>query len=59
MLSPILFSIYINKLIEELKSTNIGIDIGGVKINTLFYADDIILIAEKIEELQKLMDVVT
>merc|ERR1712228_1163350 len=59
VLSPILFSIYINKLVEELKATNIGIDIGEVIVNALFYADDIILIAEKREDLQKLMDVVT
>merc|ERR1712228_881650 len=59
VLSPIRFSIYINKLIEELKATKLGIDIGGEKVNALFYADDIILITEKREELQKLMNVVT
>ena len=52
VLSPILFSIYINKLIEKLRETGIGIKLEEGRINALFYADDIILIAETRKELQ-------
>ena len=59
VLSPILFSIYINKLIKQLKESKIRLKIKEETINTLFYADDIILLAEKPEELQELMNIVT
>ena len=59
VLSPILFSIYINKLIEKLRETRIGIKLEEGRINALFYADDIIFIAETRKELQELMNIVT
>ena len=53
VLSPLLFSIFINNLAKKLKQSNIGIKIGNVKIASLFYADDIVLIAENEEDLKK------
>merc|ERR1719273_111544 len=57
VLSPILFSIYRNELIEELKDTEIGIELEEGRVNALFYADDIILISETREELQEMMKI--
>ena len=44
VLSPILFSIFINRLAKHLTSCGIGIAIGGEKIASLFYADDLVII---------------
>ena len=58
LLSPALFSIYINDLILEINNLGIGIQCDSKMISTLVYADDIILLAEKELDLQKLLDVV-
>ena len=58
LLSPALFSIYINDLILEINDLGIGIQCDSRMISTLVYADDIILLAEKELDLQKLLDVV-
>ena len=55
-LSPSLFSLFINELAVELKNLNIGIDINGKTVCTLFYADDIVLFAENEEDLQRLIE---
>merc|ERR1712228_609555 len=47
------------ELTEEWKDTEIGIELEEGRVNALFYADDIILIAETKEELQELMEIVT
>ena len=39
-----------------LENWNGGLKIGGITINNLRYADDIVLIAETAEELQELVD---
>ena len=56
-LSPFLFAMYLNDLVEEfrLKGSD-GIDIGMLKIFLLLYADDIILFAQSSEELQNSLD---
>ena len=43
-LSPLLFNLMLDKLLDELPS-HIGVEIDGCKINTLGFADDIILLA--------------
>ena len=55
-LSPTLFSIFINSLVENLKLLDIGIDIGLSKVCILLYADDIVLIAKSEGELQTMLD---
>ena len=45
-LSPTLFALYINDLVNELNSLGYGIRAGTYKINILLYADDIVLLAE-------------
>jgi len=53
-LSPVLFTIYINKIIQEFKIViNKGIQLNDRKgVNTLLYADDQILMATSEDELQ-------
>ena len=59
--SPGHFNVYINGLLRELKSSGIGIELndGGNPICVLAYADDIVLLAESEEDLQKLMNIVS
>ena len=45
ILSPILFCRYIRDLLHDIAQAGIGCNIGGVFINILAYADDIVLLA--------------
>ena len=55
--SSTLFSVLMNDLVNMLDEVGIGIDVGKQLINCLLFADDIALIAETYEELQRLLDV--
>ena len=52
-LSPTLFNLYINDFIDELNATELGIKIEGRNVGGLLYADDIVLLAENAEQLQR------
>ena len=56
MLSPLLFNLFINNLVENIKSLNIGIDIGEEKVSLLLYADDLVLLSENENDMQILLD---
>ena len=58
MLSPILFIIVIDELARRVKATGRGVRLGNIKINILIFADDIVLIAESMDDLQYLLDIV-
>jgi hypothetical protein len=51
--SPILFCAYINELARLLKDCNLGVRICDVQIGCLFWADDVVLMANDEVELQK------
>ena len=56
-LSPILFNIYIEKIVREaLEEVNEGIKVGGRQIKALRFADDQAMLAGGQEGLQKIMD---
>ena len=57
-LSPLLNSIYMMGMVEELKGEKLGVELGGVWCGGLLYADDIVLIAGSEEELQRMLNVV-
>ena len=54
-LSPTLFNLFINDLVDYLKNTGVGIHIDQELISVLLYADDIILLAKSETELQILL----
>ena len=54
LLSPLLFNLYINDLVSDMNQLNSGIDIDGAKVCILLYTDNVILIADTEEELQRL-----
>ncbi|RNA19836.1 RNA-directed DNA polymerase from mobile element jockey-like [Brachionus plicatilis] len=56
-LSPSLFSIYVDDLGDDLDQDDNGIKIGQLKINNIFYADDVILIVNSIDELNRLLQI--
>ena len=57
ILSPKLFAIYVDQLSEKLESSNVGCHINMQCMNTLFYADDAVLLVPIVDALQKLIDV--
>ena len=55
-LSPHLFNLYLEWVMRvALGNYEGGIEIGGIKISNLRYADDIVLVAESKEELQRVV----
>ena len=60
--SPTLFGIYINDLLEELAKCDVGVKVSSSDtelVYVLAYADDIVLLAETADGLQKLMSTVS
>ena len=58
-LSPILFSVFISDLLEEIDRAQIGIQLkSGNKIGGLLFADDFVGITESSENLQQLIDII-
>ena len=53
LLSPLLFSIYLNDLSDALPC---GITVGGTNIKVLMYADDIVLLSDSPDKLQQMID---
>ena len=56
ILSPRLFSLYIDELSDRLSKSNIGCFIDGTCMNHFFYADDICLLAPSAISLQELIN---
>ena len=40
VLSPLLFSLYVNSLVEKLRSAGVGVECRGQTVTALLYADD-------------------
>ena len=57
VLSPLLFTIYVDQLFKQLENCGFGCYIGNLFSGAFGYADDIILLAPKIYSLNKLYDV--
>ena len=56
ILSPVLFNLYSEYLIEEALSNKRGLNINGENINNVRFADDTVLIAESEEDLQEMVN---
>ena len=62
VISPILYSVYINALVEELAAhaPGCGVCLGTgdeVRIQALLYADDVVLLANSAADLQQMLDI--
>ena len=55
-LSPTLFSLFINDLVDDLKQTGTTLCVGNVNFNTLLYVDDMVIIGETEIDLQLLLN---
>jgi Reverse transcriptase (RNA-dependent DNA polymerase) len=59
ILSPMLYSIFINGLVQELKDRGLGIQACDTQVPALLYADDLVLLARTTEEMKQMLQVVT
>ena len=59
VLSPLLFDIFIDPLIQKLKERNLGVRIGPRIVSCLLFADDVALLATSHRALQQLLNVCT
>jgi exonuclease III len=57
-LSTLLFIIFINGLVQELRAAGVGVRLGDALLASLLFADDVALVADSEEELQTAIDVV-
>ena len=57
VLSPILFTLYIDVLLSRLKGSNVGCHIGSHYIGSVAYADDIVLLCPSISSTKVMLDV--
>ena len=57
ILSPLLFNVYMDGLSSSLSNTPTGCAIGGVMVNHIMYADDLVVISPSVKGLQRLLDV--
>ena len=57
VLSPVIFSVYLDGLLSELRRRGLGCFIGGYWVGACGYADDIILMSPNRHMLQKMIDV--
>lgn len=55
--SPDLFNLYINNLVDGLRNTRIGCHIGGMCVNSISYADDMVLLSPSAEGLRMLLQI--
>jgi hypothetical protein len=57
-ISPVLFSIFIEEMVHKLKEGGVGVKLDNQLMFALLYADDAVLLAESVEELQKMIEIV-
>ena len=57
ILSPLLFSLYINSLVNKLKRADVGVMCRGQLISALLYADDALIFAEDEELMRRGLDI--
>ena len=55
-LSPLLFTLIMEELVQRVKKVGVGVPIDQDKLCILTFADDIVLMAETMEDMQKMLD---
>jgi len=56
ILSPVLFNIYIDELINNLQQSDLGCHMGRVYVGCIVYADDVLLLSASVTQLQRMLD---
>ena len=56
LLSPVLFNVFINDLVDSVRLCNRGIQVLDTNIDMLMYADDIVVLADNENDLQLMLD---
>ncbi len=56
LVSPVLFNLYINDLVDVINRTNKGVEIGDRTVSIMLYADDICLLSENEEDMQHMIN---
>ena len=59
VLSPYLFSLYIDDVINDLRQSGYGIYVGNIFTGCILYADDIILLSYSYYGMQKMLNICT
>lgn len=54
-MSPVLFSVYMDELSQQLSSSRVGCHLGDVPANHVCYADDMVLLSPSVKGLRKLI----
>ena len=57
VLSPLLFALFIAELEKRIQELGIGVRVGGQKLGGLLFADDLVLMAENVGDLKRLVEV--
>ena len=57
ILSPMMFSIYVDCVLKELKDSQLGYHIREMCLNAIMYADDLILLSISVSELKALIEI--
>ena len=57
VLSPVLFNIYVNDIIDNLSSSQLGCSICNMYVGCVMYADDLLLMSASLTILQKMIDI--
>ena len=56
ILSPVLFNIYIDELINSLQVSDLGCHLGQEYVGCIVYADDVLLVSASVVQLQRMLD---
>ena len=56
ILSPLLFSLYVNSLVYKLKEAEVGVKCGSQVTPVLLYADDAVILAEDERSMRRGLD---
>jgi len=56
VLSPLLFSLFINYLVLEIEKLEAGVRLGSLSLSILLFADDIVLVADNKRDMQRMLD---
>jgi hypothetical protein len=57
VLSPVLFTIYVDSVITRLQSTGVGCIMGNQYFGCIMYADDLVLLSVSVTEMQTMIDI--